>query len=233
YRLEVERNEAMLRRLEQDFDRHREMQERGLTSIEAFERAKFEYEAQHAQVRLSRLDVSHTAIVAPISGVVSRRLIKVGNTVNTQAEAFVITSLDRLLAVLHVPERELAKLAVGQRALIGADAVSGQRFEGHVARISPVIEADTGTFRVTVEIDPGDKPLRPGMFARVDVVHDIRADVLLAPVQAVMAEDSRESVFVVRDDIAERRDVRTGYRSNGQVEILTGLASGEHVVVTG
>ncbi|MBN1238068.1 MAG: efflux RND transporter periplasmic adaptor subunit, partial [Gammaproteobacteria bacterium] len=158
YRLEVERNEATLRRLEQDFERHREMQERDLISIEAFERAKFEYEAQRAQVGLSRLDLSHTAITSPIAGVVSSRLIKVGNTVNTQEEAFVVTSLDPLLAVLHVPERELSKLAIGQPALIEADAVPGHRFEGSVARISPVIDAATGTFRVTVEIGGGDKP---------------------------------------------------------------------------
>jgi membrane fusion protein, multidrug efflux system len=233
YRLELKRNEATLQRLEQDFNRHREMQERNLISLEAFERAKFEYESHRAQVELSRLDLFHTAIRSPIAGVVSRRLIKVGNTVNTQEEAFVVTSLDPLLAVLHVPERELSRLAVGQPALIGADAVPGHRFEGGVARISPVIDAATGTFRVTVEVGGEDTPLKPGMFARVNVVHDVRSDVLLVPVQAVIAEDARTYLFIVRDGVAERRDVRTGYRDNGKVEVSAGLSEGEHVVVTG
>jgi len=233
YRLELERNEATLSRLEQDFNRHREMQERNLVSLEAFERAKFEYESHRAQVELSRLDLSHTAIRSPIAGVVSRRLIKVGNTVNTQEEAFVVTSLDPLLAVLHVPERELSRLAVGQPASISADAVPGQRFEGRVARISPVIDAETGTFRVTVEVGGKDTPLKPGMFSRINVVHDTRSGVLLVPVQAVIAEDARTYLFVVRDGVAERRDVLTGYRDNGELEISAGLAPGELVVVTG
>lgn len=232
YRLELERNEATLSRLEQDFNRHREMQARGLISLEAFERAKFEYEAHQAQVELSRLDLSHTAIRAPIAGVVSRRLIRVGNTVNAQEAAFVVTSLDPLLAVLYVPERELSRLAAGQPASIGVDALPGELFEGRVVRISPVIDAATGTFRVTVEIG-GDTALRPGMFARVNIVRDTRADVLLVPVQAVIAEDARTSVFVVRDGVAERREVRTGYRDNGRVEISAGLEPGERVVVTG
>ncbi|MBN1237411.1 MAG: efflux RND transporter periplasmic adaptor subunit, partial [Gammaproteobacteria bacterium] len=96
-----------------------------------------------------------------------------------------------------------------------------------------VIDAATGTFRVTVEIGGGDKPLKPGMFARIDVVHDTRSDVLLVPTQAVIAEDSRTSVFVIRDGVAERRDVRVGYRDNGRVEIAAGLADGDIVVVTG
>lgn len=233
YRLELERNEATLRRLEQDFDRHLEMQERDLISLEVFERAKFEYESHRALVELSRLDLSHTAIRSPIEGVVSRRLIKVGNTVNAQEEAFVVTSLDPLQAVLYVPERELSKLAAGQPAFIAADAVRGQRFEGRVARISPVIDAATGTVRVTVEIDGAKSPLKPGMFARVSVVHDTRADVLLVPVEAVIAEDARTSLFIVSDGVAERRHVQTGYRDEGNVEISAGVAQGERVVVTG
>lgn len=233
YRLELARNEATLSRLEQDFNRHSEMRERNLVSLEAFERAKFEYESHRAQVQLSRLELSYTTIRSPIAGVVSNRLIKVGNTVNAQEEAFVVTSLDPLLAVLHVPERELSRLAAGQPALIDADAVPGKRFEGVVIRISPVIDASTGTSRVTVEVTGGDTPLKPGMFVRVGVVHDTRDDVALVPAEAVIAEDARTSVFVVRDGAAERRAVQTGYRDNGRVEIRSGVAPGERVVVTG
>jgi len=209
------------------------MQERGLISLEAFERAKFEYEAHKAQVDLARLELSYTAIRSPIAGVVSERLIKVGNAVTAQQEAFVVTSLDPLLAVLHVPERELARLGVGQPARISADAVPGRQFEGRVARISPVVDAATGTVRVTVEIAGGDTPLKPGMFTRVNVVHDVRKDVPLVPAEAVIAEDARTSVFVVANGVANRRDVEVGYRDNGHVEIRAGLSPGEQVVVTG
>lgn len=233
YRIEVARIDATLRRMEQDFNRHREMHARDLISVDAFERAKFDFEAQQAQAELARLELSHTAIRAPITGVVSRRDIKVGNTVNTQDPAFVITSMDPLLATLHVPERELARLAAGQQADILIDALPGRNFNGHIARISPVVDPATGTFRATVEVRGDNQLLKPGMFGRVNIVHDTRDDVLLVPVQAVMVEDARASVFVVNDGSVERRVVRLGYRNNGQVEIASGLEDGDVVVVTG
>lgn len=233
HQLELARAEATMRRLEQDFNRSREMYARNLISSEAFERAKFEFDAQKAAFELARLELSYTAIAAPIAGVVSERMIKVGNTVNTQEPAFVVTSLDPLIATLHVPERELARLAVGQPATVGVDALAGRRFTGRVARISPVIDPSTGTFRVTVEVSAEDGSLKPGMFGRVHIVHDTRHDTLLVPAAAVLAEDARTSVFVVRDGAAQRRDVQVGYRNNGSIEILDGVEPGDRVVVTG
>ncbi len=233
YRLELARAEASLRRLEQDFNRNREMYQRQLISSETFERAKFEYEAQKAGFELARLELSYTSIVAPIAGVVSERMIKVGNTVNTAEPAFVITSMDPLIARMHVPEREMSRLETGQPAYMNVDALAGRQFVGRVSLISPVVDPDTGTFRVTIEIRDESGRLKPGMFGRVNIVHDTRADTLLVPVEAVLAEDARTTVFVVSADEVQRRDVRVGYRNNGSVEIIEGVTAGELVVVTG
>lgn len=233
YRLELARAEATMRRLEQDFNRSREMYSRSLISSEAFERAKFEFDAQKAAFELATLELSYTIITSPIDGVVSERMVKVGNTVNTQDPVFVVTAMNPLVATLHVPERELARLAAGQVASVGVDALAGRRFDGRIARISPVVDATTGTFRVTVEVDAAGGQLKPGMFGRVQIVHDTRTNTMLVPVSAVLAEDARTSVFVVSEGTATRRDVQVGYRNNGSVEILDGLTAGELVVVTG
>ena len=232
YRLSLAQAEANVRRLEQDFRRSQEMQSRNLISAEAFERAKFEYEAQRAQFDLAKLELSHATITAPIAGIVSERMIKVGNTVNTSEPAFVVTAMDTLLATLHVPERELSRLAAGQPAHITVDALAGRRFEGHIQRISPVVDPSTGTFRATVEVS-SDGALKPGMFGRVNIVYDVRDNTLLVPVEAVLAEDARTSLFVVVDGAAQRRDVEVGYRNNGSIEIRAGVTEGESVVVTG
>ncbi len=232
YRLSLAQAEANVRRLEQDFRRSQEMQARDLISAEAFERAKFEYEAQRAQFDIAKLELAHTTITAPIDGIVSERMIKVGNTVNTAEPAFVVTAMDTLLATLHVPERELSRLAAGQPAHIAVDALAGRRFEGHIERISPVVDPTTGTFRATVEVT-SDGTLKPGMFGRVNIVYDVRDNTLLVPVEAVLAEDARTSLFVVVDGEAQRRDVEVGYRNNGSVEIRAGVTEGESVVVTG
>jgi membrane fusion protein, multidrug efflux system len=233
YRLELSRAEATMRRLEQDFNRSREMFARDLISAEAFERAKFEFEAQQASFELAQLELSYTEITSPIDGVVSERMIRVGNMVSNQEPVFVVTSMDPLLATLNVPERELARLAAGQAASIAVDALGGRRFEGRIQRISPVIDADSGTFRVTVEVSGEEGLLKPGMFGRVSIVYDTREDTLMVPVEAVIVEDARSSVFVIIDGKAERRIVTTGYRNNGEIEVRSGIEAGESVVVTG
>lgn len=233
YRLELERSEAVWRRLQQEFNRNRQMYQRDLISAETFERAKFEFEAQEAAFNLARLDLSFTEIRAPIAGVVSERMIRVGNMVNTQEPVFVVTAMDVLLATLHVPERELARLAVDQTATIAVDALGGRLFQGNIARISPVVDPNTGTFRVTIEVSSEDGALMPGMFGRVSIVYDRRVDSLLVPVEAVITEDTRSSVFVIVDGKAQRRVVTVGYRNNGHVEITSGVAEGERVVITG
>ncbi|MFU8831196.1 MAG: efflux RND transporter periplasmic adaptor subunit [Wenzhouxiangella sp.] len=232
-RLELARAEADMSRLRQDFNRQQEMHQRNLISTEVFERLKYELEAQQAMVELVRLEMSYTSITAPITGVVSQRMIKVGNMVNTTEPAFVVTAMDPILATLHVPERELARLRPGQPALLRADAMPGEQFVGHVARISPVIDASSGTFRVTVELRDSSGRLRPGMFGRFSIVHDSREQAVLIPVDAVMNEDGRQSVFVVNSQEAQRRTVQVGYRNNGDYEIVAGLEPGERVVVTG
>ncbi len=232
-KLEVARAEADLRRLRQDLERQREMHERDMISTEAFDRLRYEFEAQQAAHELARLELSYTAIEAPIAGVVSERMIKVGNMVSTTEPAFRVTALDPLIATLHVPERELARLAPGQIAALSADAIEGERFVGVIDRISPVIDPASGTFRVTVELNDASGTLRPGMFGRFDIVYDRREQAVLVPVESVLIEDGEASVFVVADGAAERRSVEVGYRNNGDYEIVAGIEPGESVVVTG
>lgn len=232
-RLQLAQAKANMRRLEQDFDRHREMHQRDMISTETFDRLKFEFEAQTAQYELAQLEVSYSDITAPIAGVISVRDVRVGNQVNTTDPVFEITALDPLQAVLNVPERELSRLHPGQTAALRADALPGQEFIGEVARISPVIDPDSGTFRVTVELSGEQQRLRPGMFGRFSIIYDQRDEVVLVPVEAVLSEDGRSSVFVIRDGQAERRAIVPGYRNNGHFEITEGLEAGELVVTTG
>jgi membrane fusion protein, multidrug efflux system len=232
-KLEVARAEADLRRLRQDFERQREMHERDMISTEAIERLQYQFEAQQAAVELARLELSYTAIEAPIDGIVSERMIKVGNMVSTSEPAFRVTALDPLIATLHVPERELARLAPGQAAVLRADALQGERFVGVIDRISPVVDPASGTFRVTVELSDSSGQLRPGMFGRFDIVYDRREQAVLVPVESVLIEDGEASVFVVADGEAWRRSVEVGYRNNGDYEIVTGIEPGESVVITG
>lgn len=234
YRLEVERNEAALKRLETDYQRKKELFDRELVSAEDFERVSAEYEAQQAQVELARLDLKYTDIRAPISGYVSERMVRVGNLVELHQPVYGITGYDPLLAILHVPERELGVLRNGLEVTVRLDAFPEKEFRGEVIRISPVIDPATGTFRVTTEVKDPEKLVKPGLFGRVEILHDLRKNVPLIPRAAVVTEDEQSFVFVVGDgNEVNRRSIRIGYERNGEIEILEGVVAGETVVTAG
>ena len=144
-----------MRKLERDYARNLELQQKGLISATAIDNLKYELEAAKANWDLARLQLSYCEIRSPISGTVTQRLdvVKVGNTVtpvggvidSADSSLFVIEDLDSLILRVNVPERELAKLAIGQLAELSFDAVPNRTFNGKVALISPYVNADTAT----------------------------------------------------------------------------------------
>ncbi|MDH3647520.1 MAG: efflux RND transporter periplasmic adaptor subunit [Gammaproteobacteria bacterium] len=232
-RLELERQRANVRRLEQDYRRNVELHDKGLVSAGAFEGMKYELESLRAALRLAQLELGYTEIKAPFDGIIAERYVKRGNTITISQALFKITDLDPLLAYLHVPEKEFNKLKAGQQAVVEADALTGQMYSGEIARISPVVDADTGTFKVTVEVVDAAGDLKPGMFGRVSVIYDTRDNSMLVPRSALVDTDSDAAVFIVEDGVARRRPVIVGYSSGANVEVLDGLSGQEQVVVIG
>jgi membrane fusion protein, multidrug efflux system len=232
-RLQVQRARANLAKLERDLSRQRELQAKGLVSNESIERAEYDIASLKADLDLAELDLSYTEIRSPFDGVITQRHIKVGNTVNVNDPLFHLTDLDPLVAYLHVPEREFSKLHPGQEAQLRVDALTGQQFSGHIARISPVIDAATGTFKVTVEASDSSGALKPGMFARFEVVYDMRRDAILIPRAAIVEDEANQTVFIVQDEVAHRRTIRTGLTNGPMIEVLEGLEGDESIVTIG
>jgi membrane fusion protein (multidrug efflux system) len=224
---------ASLDRLQSTYERSVDLHKQSLISTEVFQQSKYEYEQQKAAYDLTDLDLKYTAIRTPISGVVAERLIKVGNMILPNQAVFRVAGLDPLVAVLHVPERQLAKLRVGLPAQLAVDASTQEPFEGSIKRISPVIDPATGTVKVTVEVHDPSRRLKPGMFARINIIYDVHEGVLTAPKDAIISEDRENAVFVVRDSVAYRQPVETGYVNTTHVEVLSGLKAGDTVVTTG
>lgn len=232
-RLEVARAQANYDKLKNEYERNQVMFDKNLVSSDTFERAKFELAQQNAELDLAKLALRDTAIRAPIGGVISERMIKVGNMIPVNQAAFRITQFDPLLAVLHVPERDMIKIRVGQPARLHVDVYAEEVFEGKVDRISPVVDAGTGTVKVTVEMQASGQRLKPGMFGRVSILYDRHENALLLPKDALISEDAEQSVFVVKEGKASKIAVRTGFINSHYIEVLQGLNEGDEVVTTG
>lgn len=233
YRIEAERAKATMDRMYNDYQRNAELFEKELISAEVYENSRFEYESQKSAYELAQLNYQHTNIKSPISGVISERFIKVGNMIGTDQQVFQVTDFDPIQAVIYIPEHERSKIRVGQRAELTADALPGTLFFGKVERISPIIDPTTGTFKATVYMDLGQEELRPGMFGRVKIVYDTRENTKMIPKAAIISEDEIQSVFVIKDSLAFRKVIRTGYVNGTNIEVIDGLEDGEIVVTTG
>lgn len=232
-RLDLAQTEANLRKLERDYKRQLELSEKGLVAKGTAENAKFDLDALRAAYDSARLELSYTEIRAPIEGVVSARHIKVGNTIKPNDPTFKVTNLDPLIAFVHVPEKEFRKLAPGQAADVVVDAVGSERFVGRISRISPTVDPQTGTFRARVEVPDPSRHLKPGMFARVNIVYERRENALQLPRNAILDADGEQSVYIVVKSKAEQRRISTGLANNGWIEVLDGLKGDEKIVVVG
>lgn len=233
-RLSLAQTKATLRKLENDYERQKELHARKLIGTELFERSKFDLDNQRAMFEMMELDLSYTEIRAPIAGVVSKRFVKVGNLLTLNQPVFKIDDFDPLLAVLSVPEREMTRIAAGQPVQMLVDALPGKVFTGQVQRVAPTVEAGSGTFRVTAEFREDTGLLRSGMFGRLNLVYESRTNVLTVPRAALLGEDeSSAAVFAVSAGKVERKAVKLGYIGDGIAEIREGLADGAQVVTLG
>ncbi|MGN7831108.1 efflux RND transporter periplasmic adaptor subunit [Pseudoxanthomonas sp. 22568] len=229
-RLAVAQAEAQMRKLENNYHRARQLVDQQMISANDVDQIKFDLENARAQYNLAKLELSYTTVVAPISGVIASRSIKTGNFVQINTPIFRIVDNSKLEATLNVPERELATLKAGLPVLLQADALPGKTFQGVVDRVANVVDAGSGTFRVVCAF--ADATLQPGMFSRIRIDYDQRADALVVP-RIALLDDGDPAVFVVRDGKAARVPVKLGYADGEWLEVREGLKPGDRVVTAG
>lgn len=232
-RLELSESEARLRKLQRDYARNVDLKEKGLISSGDFDKIRYEMEALEASFNLAKLELDYTQIRAPIAGVISERFIKIGNTISAGDPVFRVTSLDPLVAYLHIPEREYRNIARGQVVGIEIDALQSDPIVASVTRVSPIVDPATGTFKITIEITDEERRIKPGMFGRIGIVYDRHENALQIPRGAIIEESGQDSVFVVVDDKAIRKPVTTGYSNRGMVEVIDGIKDDDQVVTVG
>ncbi|TQV82910.1 efflux RND transporter periplasmic adaptor subunit [Aliikangiella coralliicola] len=231
--LEVAQLEATTKKLKKELERQQTLFNRKLGSSDALDRARFEYQAQQAQFKLSKLKLNYASIKAPIDGVITERMVKPGNLIRDNDILFKIVNPSSLKAVLHLPEKELSNVKKEQRILLSVDAFENKIITGLVERIRPSIDTDTGTFKVVANLNNEENLLKSGMFGKVEVVFDVHENTLLLEQQTIVTQDNRSHVFVVKDNKAIQTPIVVGFRHDGMVEVLDGLAESDQVISTG
>jgi len=216
-----------------NFRRNEEMFKRKLLSDQDYERVGFEMEQARLRYDRARLELEYSTIVAPFSGVITERHVQVGARVSSGTQLYDLIKLDDMIARVFVPGQYLMQVAKGQRAEIGSDFMPDQQFDGWVKRISPVVDPRSGTFKVTVGVNDRFEALRPGIFVSVRIVTDTREQAVLVPKNAIVYDGEEQYVFAVRDSIAQRILLQSGYESAVEVEALVNFSAGDRVITVG
>jgi len=231
------KNQAAIARVTRDesqlaFDRAKTSWDEGLVSQEAYDSATSKLAAAQAQLESAEIQLAYTEIRAPFEALVVTRDIKLAQYVTPGNRLFRISDFTPLLCRVEVPEKDLPRVRVGQTAHLEVEAYPDRPFPASVARLRPTVDPASGTFTVTLEVEARGK-LRPGMFASVYLETQTREDVLVIPRDALVLDSLGDTVYVMVDGIAERREVRLGVRDETSVEVLEGLAGGEQLIVLG
>ena len=190
-----ERARTSLDTLQAEFERTESLFEQELVSQDAFEKKRREVRDASQAAALARLELDRTVVGAPFAGVVLERHLDVGNTVADGTAVYTLADTDVLRADVNVPERHVARLAAGQIVRLTADATD-TTVEAEIERLAPAVDPETGTVKVTLRVE-GSAGLRPGSFVRVDIETENKADALVVPRSALVAEGRRWSVYRV------------------------------------
>lgn len=218
------------------------VQNAALVSIGSRDEDILQARAQLAQAQaglaLVQVHIRDSTIDAPFAGTITQRGVEPGETVSSVTASstgplFVLSQVDDVYVELVVPAQHRSELQRGQEATMAVDGLPGQTFQGRIEEIRPAANAANRTFGVKVRVPNPKGILRPGMFARGAIEVSVRHGVLQIPEQAVMTATSGSFVFVVRDGRAIHQAVTLGTHHDGLVEVVSGLADGDKVVIQG
>ena len=251
----VAQQDAVLRNAKLTFDRMQTLIKDQFVSQQDLDNAQVNLDAARAaqdslQAQVNQMEVAlaqsernltYSYIRAPFAGYVAERNLDTGAyvssaTASTSTMSRGIMSLHDINTVrvlIEVVERDIPLVQVGQKAELRAEAYPDHAFEGTVTRIVQALNRATRTMTVEVDLPNGDRRLKGGMFARVEVLVGTHRQALQIPIDAVSRLEETQYVYVVRDGKARRVEVEVGARSGNRIEITKGLTGNESVIVSG
>jgi RND family efflux transporter MFP subunit len=225
---------AQYRTAELNYGKQQKVYEEQAVSEMAYKSAEYGRDAARAGADLAKARWDHTRITSPINGTLDERFPKVGEMVGPGAPVARVVSLDQVKVLLSVPERYAALLTVGAPVSFSVNAYPGKVFGGKTRFVSATVTADNRTIPVEVYLPNPGHLLKPEMIAKVKLIQSARRSAILLEEQLVRQVDQdRYVAYVVQDDRARQRVVRLGVRSEGRIEVTSGLAEGDLIVVEG
>ena len=216
-----------------DYERMQTLRQQEIISDAQLESYRLGFQVAEAEFIAAKRQYGNAAITSPVSGVVSARLVDLGNMVSPGMPIANVVDISRLKVKLNLTESDAFRIRVGDRATIKTDVYPGVDFTGWVESISAKgDEAHTYPVEVTLNNDPRH-PLKAGMFGKVTFAIAGPGRALVIPREALVGSIKEPQVFVVEDGVARLREIIIGGEYGINLVILDGLREGETLVVNG
>lgn len=235
-RAEFRQAQAQFAIAKANWARNQELLAQGFVSQRMVDESAAAMQVTEAQVALAQARMARMAVRAPFAGVVGLKLVSVGDYVRDGADLVQLQDLRQLELDFRLPEDYQQKIRIGQTVRVSVDALQGRTFEAKIQATDPLLDANGRSVGVRAVVQNAAGVLRPGMFARVTSVFAQNTAALWVPEEAIVPQGSKQ--FVIKVETGEplrsqRQPVELGQRRAGLVEVRSGLALGEKVVVAG
>ena len=196
---------------------------------------------QRAAQRMAQMRLDDTRVVAPFSGYIAEKRLEVGASVSAQAAAtsnasiaiLTLQDIDPVKVQVEIPERDVPRVRPGNAVRVISDAYPGRHFSGRVARVVHALDPRTRTMGIEVDIPNPGNLLKPGMYARIELVVEVRPDALLLPLEVLTGAEGRPTVMVVRDGKVVSTIVELGPTDGPRVQVVKGLGPDSQVILQG
>ena len=217
----------------QDLERTKALAADNASSAADLERAEASARGAEAQLELLQIRLDRTTVRAPFGGVVGRRYVSRGDYVNSNTRLAALQTVHPQRVAFSVPERFASQLRTGQTVKFNVAALPGREFTGTVDFVDPIVQLPARTILIKAVVPNPRRELLAGMFAEARLATEVRPNAVIVPEDGVVAMQGSTLAWVVKDGKAEMRQVVLGVRRPGWVEVRSGVAAGEMVIVGG
>ncbi len=217
---------TQLDNLQKKFERMQKLQKTGAIDLATFE--EIETALKVTQTSYDAM-LENIEIRAPLSGMITNITQKEGEIFNSMMNSALIrlVNLDEMKAKIQVSDKDITKIALNQKVVLESN---NQQIFGKISFVSPEADRMSGTFPVEISFQNKDNLLKHNQFARLKVITKFAENALAIPQKAMINETT---IFVVNDGVAELRTVQTGLENEAEIQIVSGVSTGEKVVIIG
>lgn len=232
--VKMETNQLNLELAESELKKQESLYEKGGVTLKELKTSSIEYENAKTNVENAKLQMAKTTIVAPIDGViVDLPYYTQGVQLESGSSIVKIMDYQTMYMDVQLPEKYISVIKPNQKVRLTNYTIPEDTIIGRVTQLSPAIDADTRTFKGSIEITNSDYLLRPGMFVKADIVTNHKDSVIVIPKSIILSRQRGKTVFIVDRGVAMDRIIDTGLENLTDVEVTRGLMKNDRVVVSG